>query len=455
MASSWQSAASSSTAIRRIGRYAVFEEFARGGMASVHLGRLIGPAGFSRVVAVKRVRAIYVDSEEHRRALLAEAKLASRVRHPNVVQTLDIVLEGAVAFVVMEYVHGVTVAELLAEARLRGERAPVGVAVGVIADALQGLHAAHEARDPGGKLLGIVHRDVSPQNIHVDVDGRARLLDFGVAKALDRTQTGPGVVKGKLAYMSREQLGGASVTRQVDVYGAGVVLWELLAGRRLFEGGDAAHLAGRILTETIPPPSQHAPGVSPELDGVVLRATDPDPRKRYETAAEMLAALTSAASRADPSEIAAWVERLAGDQLELRAERVRRAETAEMGEEETQVATSPVAAPAGAPARRRLVLASVVAGIALIVVGAFAAARPRAAKLATESVSTPTPTPTSASTEPSTPTATSTAFPVAVVAPVASASPAHAKAPRRRASCDPPFSIDSNGTKIYKAECLR
>jgi eukaryotic-like serine/threonine-protein kinase len=442
--------------MQRVGRYVLFEEFARGGMASVHFARLVGAEGFSRVVAVKRVRTLFNDSDDHRRALLREAKIASRIRHPNVVQTLDIVLDGGVAHVVMEYVHGVTVAELLAEAKVRGERAPVAVAVGILADALQGLHAAHEAQDKSGKLLGIVHRDVSPQNVHVGVDGHARLLDFGIAKALDRTQvTEPGVVKGKIAYMAREQLGGAPVTRQADVYAAGVVLWELLTGRRLFDEGEPALLAARVLSETIPAPSSHAPEVPPALDQVVLRATAPDPRQRYETAAEMQAALTPAALRADPGEIGAWVERLAGDQLELRAETVKRVESAEIGED---VPASPE--PSARP-RRRLLAVSLVAGCAAIVVGgAFAAARPRpdeTPRMTEVPPSTPTPTSTSTSTPPPTSTSTSTPAPTLLASPLSSASPLRAKPSKHRSapSCDPPFSIDSNGTKIYKPECLR
>ncbi len=381
MTSSSQFTPSPST-VQRVGRYVLFEEFARGGMASVHFARLLGSEGFSRVVAVKRVRARFHDSDEHRRALLTEARLASRIRHPNVVQTLDIVVEAGIAHVVMEYVHGVTVSELFAEASVRCERTPIGIAVGIIADALQGLHAAHEARDAEGKPLGIVHRDISPQNIHVGVDGHARLLDFGIAKALDRTQvTAPGVVKGKIAYMAREHLNGAPVTRQADVYGAGVVLWEMLTGRRLFDDGNPLLLAARVLTEPIPPPSRDAPGVSPALDQVVLRATDPDPRERYETAAEMLAALvaTRVTPAAEPHEIGAWVERLAGDDLELRAERVKHAETAEIPPDVGPPA--PVAPSPASVAKRRPITVWIATGATVLVAGgAVAATRAQHAK---------------------------------------------------------------------------
>ncbi len=382
----------SPTAMRRVGRYVLFEEFARGGMASVHLGRLVGAAGFSRVVAVKRVRAAFEGDDEHKRAILNEARLAARIRHPNVVQTLDIVLDAGIAHVVMEYASTARRSpSSSAEARVRGERAPIDIAVGIVADALEGLHAAHEARGANGQPLGVIHRDVSPQNVHVGVDGHARLLDFGIAKALDRTQlTAPGVVKGKIAYMAREHLGGgAPITRQADVYGAGVVLWEMLTGRRLFDERDPILLGTRVLTETIPPPSREAPEVPRVVDAIVLRATAPDPRDRYETAAEMLSALQGI-PRAEASAIGAWVERLAGDDLELRAERLKRAETADvtgMPEEGTEPDV-PV------PRRRRggwIIAAGIAIGVTLVVVGT----RPRAVTAIEPDSrpSTPTPTP--------------------------------------------------------------
>lgn len=444
-----------------MGRYVIFEEFARGGMASIHYGRLLGAQGFSRVVAVKRVRALFLDSDEHKRAILSEARLASRIRHPNVVQTLDIVLDGGVTNVVMEYVHGVTVAELFAEAKVRGERAPAPIAVGIITDALEGLQAAHEARDPSGAPLGIIHRDVTPQNIHVGVDGHARLLDFGIAKALNRTQvTAPGVVKGKIAYMAREQLGGAPVTRQADVYGAGVVLWELLTGRRLFEDGDPALLATRVLTEPIPPPSHDAPEISGALDQIVLRATASDPKQRYETAAEMLAALAGV-NRADATEIGGWVERLAGDELELRAERVKHAETADVS-----AALEP--AERATESRKRVFVGAATAALVIIAVGiAFASMRPRA----TEGLAVPpsgaalpvdpppvtfAPSTALVTSSPIVPVASASISPLAPVPTLPTPSARNRPVHRRPApSCDPPFSIDANGTKIYKTECLR
>jgi serine/threonine-protein kinase len=205
-------------------------------MATVHLGRLLGSVGFSRTVAIKRLHARYAKDPSFVAMLLDEARLAARVSHPNVVQTLDVVEERGELFVVMEYVRGETLSRLQGLSR-GGTRVPPSIAVAVLAGALHGLHAAHEAIDEHGAALGIVHRDVSPQNILVGLDGTPRMLDFGIAKAEGRQEsTRDGEIKGKLPYMAPEQLTGGSIDRRVDTYAAAVVLWEALVGRRLFSG---------------------------------------------------------------------------------------------------------------------------------------------------------------------------------------------------------------------------
>ena len=294
-------------ASRVIGRYAIHEEIASGGMATVYLGRLDGTGGFSRNVAIKRLHAHLARDPEFVRMFLDEARIAARIRHPNVVPVLDVVNTGDEIFLVMEYVAGESLARLTRGAAERGERMPVAIAAAVVVGVLRGLHAAHEATDEQGQPLCIVHRDVSPQNIIVGRDGAAHLLDFGVAKAAGQLQTSRnGRIKGKVSYMPPEQARGAEVTRVVDVYAAGVILWELLTGERLFPGDNEAIVLERVLFGEVAAPS-HKAG-PPELDEVVMRAISRDPLERFPTAREMARAIEAAVSVAGTSEVSEWLE---------------------------------------------------------------------------------------------------------------------------------------------------
>jgi serine/threonine-protein kinase len=197
---------SSSPGTRVIGRYALDAQFACGGMASVHFGRLLGPAGFTKVVAVKRLHPHLAEDPEFSAMLVDEARLAGRIQHPNVAATLDVVSQEGELLVIMEYVRGVSLEKLLARLRKQGGRVPVPVACAIVTGVLYGLHAAHEATGERGEPLGIIHRDVSPPNIIVGAAGIARVVDFGVAKASGRLQvTRPGQLKGKLGYMAPER----------------------------------------------------------------------------------------------------------------------------------------------------------------------------------------------------------------------------------------------------------
>src|SRR5437868_956560 len=174
---------------RMVGRYAIFDEIASGGMATVYLGRLTGSGGFARTVAIKRLHPQFAKDPEFVTMFLDEARLAARIRHPNVVPTLDVVAASGELFHVMEYVQGESLSHLARGLKTRSERVPLRILLRIMNDVLQGLHAAHEARDERGVPLCIVHRDVTPQNVLVGVDGVARLLDFGVAKAAGRAHT--------------------------------------------------------------------------------------------------------------------------------------------------------------------------------------------------------------------------------------------------------------------------
>jgi serine/threonine-protein kinase len=311
-----------------VGRYAIFGEISSGGMATVHFGRLVGPIGFSRTVAIKRLHSQFAKDPDFVAMFLDEARLAARIQHPNVVPTLDVVSMDDELFLVMEYVQGETLSRLVRAAREAGARVPPRVASSIILGALNGLHAAHEAKDERGRPLGIVHRDVSPQNVLVGVDGVTRVLDFGVAKAAVRLQTTrEGQLKGKLAYMAPEQLQIGKVDRATDVYAAGVLLWEALATKRLFEADSEGQLLAMVLKSDVARPSVHAPDVPAVLDAITMRAIDRDPSKRYATARDMALALERSLEVAMSSEVGEWVETMAREGLARRAERISEIES--------------------------------------------------------------------------------------------------------------------------------
>ncbi|MFS8070161.1 MAG: serine/threonine-protein kinase, partial [Byssovorax sp.] len=234
-----------------VGRYVLHAPIARGGMATIHLARLLGAEGFSRTVAAKRLHPQFTEDAEFLKMFLDEARIASKVHHPNVVPMLDVVQSGTEVILVQEYVHGVPFDKLLRAVNQQKKVLPIGVVVAIVSGMLAGLHAAHEATDELGHALGIVHRDVSPQNVIVGVDGIPRLLDFGVAKAtLSSHVTRAGVFKGKLAYTSPELLQGV-VTQSTDIYAASVVLWEALAGRRLYIAMNEAELVSAVMTGAV------------------------------------------------------------------------------------------------------------------------------------------------------------------------------------------------------------
>jgi serine/threonine protein kinase len=311
-----------------VGRYALFDRIAAGGTATVHLGRLLGEAGFTRIVAIKRLHAQFALDPEFVSMFLDEARLCARIRHPNVVPSLDVVARDGELFLVMEYVEGESLASLLYAATARGERPAHNVIASVMAGVLHGLHAAHEAKGEDGMPLGIVHRDVSPQNVLVGVDGIARVLDFGVAKALGQIHTTrQGSIKGKLSYMAPEQLLGDSVTRRADVFAASIVLWEALSMQRLFRADNEARRMHMIVAGHIPALGEVVPDVPEALARVVMRGLERDPAKRYETALDMAEALEGAVLPATPRAVGAWVRELSQDRLSRRAALVSEVES--------------------------------------------------------------------------------------------------------------------------------
>ncbi|HTQ06126.1 MAG TPA: serine/threonine-protein kinase [Polyangiaceae bacterium] len=483
-----------------VGRYALFDEIACGGMAAVHVGRLVGPVGFSRTVAIKRLHPQFAKDPEFVTMFLDEARLAARVRHPNVVPTLDVVASQGELFLVMEYVQGESFARLLHIAKSNGQRIPRDIVCAILASVLHGLHAAHEAKSERGEPLGIVHRDVSPQNILVGVDGIARVLDFGIAKAAGRAQvTREGQVRGKMAYIAPEQLQHGAANRKADVYAAAVVLWEALTSERLFLSDSEAATIARVLTGEVPRPSSLVSDISSELDEVVMRGLARDPTARFDTARDMARALEACAPPTTATRIGEWVETTAGTALAVRARIVSEVEQIEefpaaeassrpprilASSEEPTVAEvlgerrSGVEPMRGFDAaehrgrQRRVVVATALLAFLIGALGLRAllpqhVARDDARRVAAHEPPT-LPSPTVAVVEPSpvlslVPEVIPSAPPSALAPkPDPSArskptGPAHGHVRSQaqpKIDCDPPFTVDQEGHHHYKMECL-
>jgi hypothetical protein len=473
---------------RAVGRYRLYEPIAAGGTATVHYGRMIGPAGFARTVAVKRLHREYARDPEFVAMFMDEARLAARVHHPNVVQTLDVVADEGELLLVMEYLPSVSLSQLIQASRARSERPPAPIGAAIASGILRGLHAAHEATDEDGEPLDIVHRDVSPQNVLVGSDGTARVLDFGIAKATGRaTQvTREGQIKGKFAYMAPEQVTNVGVTRQSDVFAASIVFWELLTGQRLFHADSEPALLAAVLSGPIRAPSTVAPELGPELDRILLRGLARDVSVRYASGREMALDVEANTALASPSQVGEWVERLAGDDLALRAARVAEIESESRSARVSaatilaagpEAADAPVDAPeadAGRAKRNRVAaLALGAGGIIGAIIAALGLRSGRSAALLTADVPAAVTSPAATASAPAKPDglerpAPSIASPDRndalpppnrAVRPPRTVKPAPARsvAPStaRQSACDPPYYADPEGHLVYKPECFR
>jgi serine/threonine-protein kinase len=274
-------------------RFRVIRQLGAGGAAEVFLALARGPRGFQKLVVLKKPRTAPGEPAGPRSMFFHEARIAARLNHPNCAQVIGIEEIDGVPVIVLEYLEGLTLSALRSDA---GAKVPRAVELSVLHDALLGLQHAHELRDFDGAPLGVVHRDVSPQNILVTYDGEVKVLDFGIAKANRQAeQTEVGVIKGKFRYMAPEQVNGSPMDARTDVFAAGIILWEALTGQRLWTGFSDSKLLQVVMEGNIPPPRALVPDVPELLEKVCLRATATNAADRYQSAQEMALDLANAA----------------------------------------------------------------------------------------------------------------------------------------------------------------
>jgi serine/threonine-protein kinase len=482
-------------AVELVGKYRIVLPLGQGGTADVYLAVADGPSGFTKLVVVKVLRKSLASDSEFRMMFVSEARLAARLHHPNIVQTNEVIEVDGAPVLVMEYLDGQPLSQVIVRGKQGGFT--LAMQLRVLVDALAGLHAAHELADFDGTPLGVVHRDVSPHNLFVTVEGHSKVLDFGIAK-LERSlvETEVGTVKGKLRYMAPEQVAGDKLDRRADIYAAGVILWEALTGERMWKALSESEIRARVLAGDLPMSETARPDVPEALARICRRALSRAPGDRHATARqladELEAAMTQLGLTTSQREIGATVARLFED---VRAETKRTIE-AKLGR--ASMATGlPAVSDTGEtrvlrPAsdersQKRLVLfvglgVSALAGIGLAAsrLGTEAtpaapaavaavpgpAALPSPAKPVTNLTATTPPDATAKPDEPAAappPTARparasgaraalkraqpvgSPAVPAAVPAPAAAA-PA--------ADCAHPFFVDSNGIKRFRPECM-
>ncbi|MDQ3263666.1 MAG: protein kinase [Myxococcota bacterium] len=278
--------------IENYGRYQLLKRIATGGMAQIYLARQSGLEGFEKLLVVKRILPHLAENQDFVRMFLDEARIAARLNHPNVVQIFDLGSQDGSYFIAMEYIHGEDVRRVWKRGANRGRTLPLPLVCRVMMDACAGLDYAHKKADAAGKPLGIVHRDISPQNILVTFEGEVKVVDFGIAKAADQaTVTRSGVLKGKYSYMSPEQARGERLDRRSDIFALGIVLHELLTGHRLFKRTNDIQTLNAVTECKVPAPSALNPEVPADLDRLVLKALARTPEQRFEDAAELQLAL--------------------------------------------------------------------------------------------------------------------------------------------------------------------
>ena len=403
---------------QRIGRYELCFELASGGMASVFLARIDGVSGFEKLVALKRIHRHLAKEQGYVDMFLDEARIASRITHPNVCSVFDFGESDGEHYIAMEYLVGEPLSRLLSRvAADQGQRQspllPLRM-VRIIADACEGLHAAHELKDANGDLLHVVHRDVSPRNLFVTYDGAVQVVDFGIASANQRLHhTSTGQVKGTFAYMAPEQLTARPIDRGVDIWALGVALWEMLAVQRLFKRDTTANTIHSVLYDDVRPPSDHRAQVPEELDRIVMKALQRDSKDRWQTTREMGQALRRFLGTQQeimgPAELSQWmgevfpqgearksqlmeIARMAGTSLPSMP-KVHELEASLTATDVRLAGATQVVEPRAARRRRTLLAASLLGSAALVAAIVFGIVGTQGPVTSEDSRSVATPTP--------------------------------------------------------------
>lgn len=298
--------------LTQLGRFEIICPLAKGGMAALYLARAAGIGGFERLFAIKLIHEHLSRDERFVQMFLDEARLAARIRHTNVVPVYEVGIHADRHFLVMEYLSGETLGAALSSTWPKGLPFPPTLVPLVIASAAEGLHAAHELRDVNGASLGVIHRDVTPQNIMLGDDGAVRVMDFGVARALDQlSESLPGSFKGTPAYMAPEQVLSGDIDRRADIFALGIILWEMTVGKRLFKAKSDVATTMNVLQREIVAPSTIYPGYPAELEAIVMKALDRNRERRFATARDLAEALQSyemsLGSRAGAGDLERWM----------------------------------------------------------------------------------------------------------------------------------------------------
>ncbi len=316
------------SSVRKLGRYTLVEQLAVGGMAEIWLALLTGVGGFEKLVVIKKIRDHLAKEPSFLKMFLNEARIAAQLNHPNIVQIYELIQSGDTYFIAMEYIFGRDLAEISYKLQERNQILPIEYTALIILQVCEGLHYAHTKTDSVGNPLNIVHRDISPHNLLVSFNGNVKILDFGIAKATNQyEQTRHGILKGKISYMSPEQILGYQLDGRSDIFSLGTVFYELLTGFRLFTGDNDLATMRAITEEEIVRPSYFNEKISPDLEAIVLGMLAKDPKDRYPNAWEvqqdLIQFLKKFKSAPTTYDLANFIRQLFADEIEKEENYIR------------------------------------------------------------------------------------------------------------------------------------